>query len=78
MLLDMIKPFSNAHGYSFKDIPVILHDQAFADDISITTSTPELNQRSVDIVVRFLTWAPSNEPNEVHLDGYEKIHATRI
>ena len=57
MLLDLIKPLSQSHGYNFKDIPVILHDQAFADDISITTSTPQLNQRSIDVVVKFLTWA---------------------
>ena len=34
----------------------MLHDQAFADDLSITSSTPELNQRTIDVVVRFLKW----------------------
>jgi hypothetical protein len=57
MLLDLIKPVSEDHGYKFKDLQVVLHDQAFADDISIMTSTPALNQRSIDIVVLFLTWA---------------------
>jgi hypothetical protein len=32
------------NGYEFKDKAIVLHDQAFADDISITTSTPMLNQ----------------------------------
>ncbi len=57
MLLDLIAPLSELHGYKFKDIPVVLHDQAFADDISITTSRPEMNQLTINAVVRFLRWA---------------------
>jgi len=55
LLLDLIKPLSE-NGYHFKDIAVVLHDQAFADDISITTATPELNQRTINAVVEFLHW----------------------
>jgi len=57
VLLDMIAPLSKLHGYKFKDMPVVLHDQAFADDISITTSRPEMNQLTINAVVRFLRWA---------------------
>jgi len=43
MLLDLIAPLSQANGYKFKELSVVLHDQAFADDLSILTSTPGLN-----------------------------------
>jgi hypothetical protein len=32
----------------------VLHDQAFADDISVTTATPELNQLTINTIVKFL------------------------
>jgi hypothetical protein len=54
MLLDLIEPLSCDNGYKFKDIPVVLHDEAFADDLSIMTSTPELNQDTINWVVKFL------------------------
>jgi len=54
LLLDLTGPLAEAHGYKFKDIPVVLHDEAFADDISITTSTPALNQATIDKIVEFL------------------------
>ena len=57
MLLDLIEPLSKSNGYKFKDVAVVLHDQAFADDLSIMTSTPEQNQLTIDLVVRFLIWA---------------------
>ena len=57
LLLDLLRPVAAKCGYQFKDSPVVLHDQAFADDISITSSTPELNQISIDIISRFLRWA---------------------
>jgi hypothetical protein len=56
MLLDLIAPLSKLHAYKFKDIPIVLHDQAFADDISVTTSRPEMNQMTIDAIVRFLRW----------------------
>ena len=49
--------FVHSQPYQFKDSPIILHDQAFADDISIISSTPQLNQLSIDVIVRFLKWA---------------------
>lgn len=56
LLLDLTAPLSIDHGYHFKDIPTVLHDQAFADDLSITSATPELNQLTIDVVMRFLKW----------------------
>ena len=53
LLLNLVAPLSK-NGYNFKEISVILHDQAFADDISITASTPKLAQQSIDVLVRFL------------------------
>ena len=56
LLLDLTGALTADNGYHFKAIPVVLHDQAFADDISILSSTPELNQRTIDVVARFLAW----------------------
>jgi vacuolar-type H+-ATPase subunit C/Vma6 len=56
LLLNLVTPLSNKNGYTFKDVSVVLHDQAFADDISITSSTPKLAQESIDVLVRFLEW----------------------
>jgi len=35
----------------------VLHDQAFADDISITSSTPELTQMTINAILMFLKWS---------------------
>src|SRR5690349_20643383 len=56
LLLNLVSPLTMNSGYKFKNSLTVLHDQAFADDLSILSSTPELNQKSIDIVVRFLTW----------------------
>ena len=56
LLLNLVKPLSLEHGYHFKDIAVVLHDQAFADDISVTSSCPKLAQRTIDVIVAFLEW----------------------
>ena len=55
LLLDLTQRLENECGYNFKDTAIVLHAQAFADDISITTSTPEGNQRTIN-TVRFLVW----------------------
>ena len=57
LLLDLLHPQAAKCGYSFKDSSITLHDQAFADDISICSSRPELNQLSINCLVRFLKWA---------------------
>jgi hypothetical protein len=56
LLLNMVAPISLKNGYEFKDVPVVLHDQAFADDISILSSSPELAQETINVVERFLIW----------------------
>ena len=57
LLLDMLGPLTEKHGYQFKDTTTVLHDQAFADDLSILSSTPKLSQATIDVVQHFLTWA---------------------
>jgi len=69
LLLDLIKPLGEHHGYKFKDAAVVLHDQAFADDISITTSSSELNQLTIDAICQVVL--PSSKPKEVYLHGHE-------
>ena len=53
LLLDILTPLAK-NGYRFKDSSIVLHDQAFADDLSITLSSPKANQDTLDAVVRFL------------------------
>ena len=57
MLLDIIAPLSELPGHKFKDMVVVFYDQAFADDISVMTSNSELNQLTINVIVRFLRWA---------------------
>jgi hypothetical protein len=57
LLLDFLKPLTDQHGYHFKNSSIVLHDQAFADDLSITTSSPKSNQATLDVVMIFLIWA---------------------
>ena len=56
LLLNLVSPLTAENGYKFKDIAVLLHDQSFADDISLTSSCPKLAQRSIDAIVAFLRW----------------------
>ncbi len=86
LLLNLVARLSNANGYKFKEIPIVLHDQAFADDISITSSNPELAQQSIDAIVRFLDWyllqanpkkcitmaAKKFDPRNVHQVDFER------
>jgi len=44
----MLDPLADAHA---------TYDQAFADDLSILSSCPSLNQATIDVVQRFLEWA---------------------
>ena len=57
LLLDLLKPLSIHRGYQFKDSTIVLHEQAFADDLSIVSSSPKLNQATINVVVTFLLWA---------------------
>ena len=52
LALNLLKPLSD-DGYHFKESNVINHNQAFADDLSITTASPHSNQRALDLFKRF-------------------------
>ena len=41
LLIDLVSRCGEENGYTFKDTKVVLHDQAFADDISLVSSTTE-------------------------------------
>ena len=45
LLLDMLGPLAEKHGYHFKDSPLVLHDQAFADDQRLDAKLIELQRR---------------------------------
>ncbi len=36
--------------------PIVLHDQAFADDISLISSSPSLAQKTINLIDTFLVW----------------------
>jgi Reverse transcriptase (RNA-dependent DNA polymerase) len=62
LLLDLLKPFAE-EGYHFKGSSILNHVQAFADDISVMTSTPQKNQHALDIVKSFLSWTGTMNEN---------------
>jgi hypothetical protein len=55
-LLDLVAPLTVSNGYELKQSKVVVHDQSFADDISIMSSSPTLAQETSDVIVRFLKW----------------------
>jgi hypothetical protein len=55
LLLDMLEKDADL-GYTFKDRAVSLLDQAYADDLSLSSSTPEKNQQALDTTDRWLLW----------------------
>ena len=57
LILDMVSPLASENGYTFKGTRVLLHDQAFADDLSIVSSKPEKLQRSINTIQVGLVWA---------------------
>ena len=52
----MVSPHGQENGYAFKDSTVILHDQAFADDLSIVSSSPKKMQATVNVFEKGLNW----------------------
>ena len=62
MVLDLMKPLRE-DGYHFKGSPLVNFDQAFADDISIMTSSPERNQKAITLFKSFLTWTETMNEN---------------
>jgi hypothetical protein len=57
LLLDMVSPLGAENGYTFKDTSLVLHDQAFADDVSFISSTPEKMQGTINEFGKGLDWA---------------------
>ena len=55
LLLDYLKPLSHL-GYSFKWVNVSSLLRAFANDLTITTKTPQGNQRALDLAGEWLDW----------------------
>ena len=50
-------------GYFFKNSLIVNHTQGFADDLSVMTSTPERNQKALDIFKKFLVWTRTMKEN---------------
>jgi hypothetical protein len=62
LLIDLLKPLAE-DGYHFKGTSVVCHAQAFADDLSVMTSTPEKNQKALEVVKKFLVWTGTMREN---------------
>ena len=88
-LVGLVRTSTVKHGYHFKESTTVLHDQAFADDLSIVSSTPLLNQETINVVQIFLIWAflkakppkcvcmgmKKFDPRNVHKVDYQKVTA---
>lgn len=61
LLLDLLLPPTDQVGYHFKSNDVVIHDLAYADDLSIVASSPKRAQRSLDLLDRFLAWSKTME-----------------
>jgi hypothetical protein len=70
LLLDMVSPLGAENGYTFKDKSLVLHDQAFADDVSFISSTPEKIQGEFGKVG---LGKVESQTSEVRWHGHEKI-----
>jgi len=58
LLLDYLKPLEEECGYAFKRIKnARLLTEAFADDLSLVTNSPEGNQKACDRTDEFLDWS---------------------
>src|SRR5690242_14504066 len=56
LLLDLVSRCGEENGYTFKDTKVVLHDQAFADDISLVSSSPQKMQATINVIEKGLNW----------------------
>ena len=69
---------------------MILHDQAFADDLSIVSSSPQKMQATIDVFAKSLNWAKlfakwqkcislalkKFDPRNEHKEDYERYAET--
>jgi len=60
LILDMIGHLGEQNGYTFKGTQTIIHDQAFADDLSLISSNPERMQSTITVLEGGLAWACLN------------------
>ena len=60
LLLDMLKPLSK-RGYTFKGTNLTELAKAYADDLSLVTSTPRDNQTALDTTDGFLAWSKTGK-----------------
>jgi len=64
LLLDFIsQPKFTPFSYKFKCTNVELLTSAYADDLQITTSKPEYNQKMINLVDQFLSWSQTMMAN---------------
>ena len=74
LLLDMVSPLRAENGYTFKGTSLVLHDQAFADDISLVSSTPEKMQATINEFGKGLDWGGMNaKPQKCICMGIKKF-----
>jgi len=86
----MISSRALTNGYHFKDTPIVLHEQAFADDLSLIGSCPKKVQATIVVVEEAITWTgmqvkPAKcvcmgmkkfDPRWVHKIDYERYAET--
>jgi len=56
LLLDFLDPLKH-EGYTFKKVPVTIMHKAYADDLQLTTTTPQGHQRVLNKTQTWLDWA---------------------
>ena len=56
LLLDLLSPQQKLLGYAYKCANIRKLSSAYADDLAITTKTPQGNQKALDITDRWLDW----------------------
>jgi hypothetical protein len=56
LLLDLLTPLTEKNGYILKNSDVIIHDLAYADDLSIISKSPRSAQISLNVMENFLSW----------------------
>ena len=57
ILLDMLKPLNNKHGYKMIDIDYVSLSRAYADDLALSAKSPAGCQQACDTCDSFLKWS---------------------
>ena len=56
LLLDVLAPHDKELGYEHKWVDIQSLTKAYADDLTLTTSSPKSNQKALDLTVAWLDW----------------------